>query len=115
MTSITYYFEELQPFKKLAVLANGHAEITGTAQSAEPDVGIMHGYYEYDVESIYVNGYELGDPDSTQITKDHPLYQPIMDALYSDYHESRICEELAENESSGEDDDAYDRYRDEGL
>lgn len=112
MTSITYYFEELALIKdQYGVLACGYADINGTYNDAEPDVGIMHGWFDWDVEAIrlYSNTQKEGIP----LDKAHPFYAMIEEALHRDCDES-INEELSERGDSGPDPDAYyENMRDE--
>lgn len=103
MTNIRYEFDELEIMPGLTAYCYGYAEIKGSYQSAEPDVGIMSGCFEWEVESIYLS-HSRGDGE-TQIDSKHPLYSLIEEALYRDCDES-IDEELKE---SDEPDPDYDR------
>lgn len=104
MATITYYFDELEIIKGCSMFAYGYAEITGSYCDAEPDVGIMHGYYEWDVHSISLQNSR--DEGQTPIDRKHPLYDLIEEALRRDCDDS-IDTELAESGTDGPDPDAY--------
>lgn len=96
MAHITYEFEELELIPGLDVWAFGYAEISGTAQGPEPDVGIMGGYYEWEVDAIYLcNRTEKGH---TKLDPKHSIYELIETALHSDDYDQRISDQLAERD-----------------
>ena len=112
MTSITYYFEELALIKdQYGVLACGYADINGTYCDAEPDVGIMSGWFDWDVEAIRL--YSMKEKEGIPLDKAHPFYAMIEEALHRDCDES-INEELSDSGYSGPDPmDEYKAARDD--
>ena len=107
MTIISYEFEELQPYKGLAILVDGTAEIVGEWQPADSSVGIRYGHWDYYVEAVTINSTVKGQPD-TEIGPEHPLYDLIVKQLLSDPYDIHIRAEL--RDASEPDPDYY--YRD---
>lgn len=93
MASITYYFDELKIMPGLDIWCYGYAEISGTYEPPDRDVGIMSGWFEWEVESISLQN--TNDPGNTPIDPSHPIYKMIVDALHRDCDEY-INEELSE-------------------
>jgi hypothetical protein len=95
MASIEYKFEELHPFRGMYVLVNGTAEVEAEWISADPDSGIAHSGWGYYINAIYIDSLEKGD-ERFEITKDHPLFDPICNELVSTLYVDSINEQLDE-------------------
>lgn len=93
MTTITYEFEELAPYKDMFVLVAGRADIRGSWDGPDKDVGIMCGGWDYDIDAIYIDSLKSGEP-AIQIGIDHPLYDLIEKQLLSDEWADSIRGEL---------------------
>lgn len=103
MTMITYEFEQLEPYPGLCVYVSGQADIVGQWDGADPDVGIMHGGWDYTVEDIRIDSSKIGEPP-VDINRDHPLYDLIIKQLHSRDYSDYIQGELGDASTPDADD-----------
>ena len=105
--TIDYTFEEVQPYPGFCVLVSGTAEIVGTYDAADPDVGIMRGGWEYYISSIKIDRFGNPDESATMVIDDtHPLWEGIEAELQGRRYSDLIDEELS---SAAEPDPDYHR------
>ena len=99
MNGLTYKFEALPILRGYDVLASGEADVEYTAIKTFSNAGTLHTFIgQINITSIVV--YRLKDPARAplNISQDHWLYKPILEALNNDADLLEACEIDAEAE-----------------
>lgn len=103
--SIEYKFEELQPYKDVALFVNGSCDIDYEIDNDDPDVGYFGGLEIY-INRISIDG-DGKDKPALNLDSASELYKLIEKRLLDDPY--WINDEVYQDASSGPD---PDRYRD---
>ena len=99
MNGLTYKFEALPILRGYDVLASGEADVEYTFVKTVSNIGTSHIFIQQiNITSIVV--YRLKDParPPLNLSQDHWLYKPILDALNDDADLFEACEIDAEEE-----------------
>ena len=98
MNGLTYKFEALPILRGYDVLASGEADVEYTFAKTVSNIGTSHAFIkEINVTSIVV--YNIGKNGAPlNLSQDHWLYKPILEALNNDADLLEACEIDAEEE-----------------
>jgi hypothetical protein len=98
MSTHTYMFSELRPYRGIELFLAGEAEMTYRWYPAEPDVGIMSGGVEYDIHKIKLHSSDPKKYPDMELKPDSDLYKAIEDALTDPDYMPYICEDIEESQ-----------------
>lgn len=99
MSSHTYTFYELDPYKGFELFAYGEAEISYSRQGPEPDIGIRNAYYEYEIDRIWIfaDTNKKMPPLKMELNNSDPLFKAIESRLLSDDYDAYVQESIEES------------------
>ena len=97
MNKHVYVFEELQPFKGIELYVHGEATMTYSEYDAEPDVGIMSGGYEYEIEQIIIYSSDAKKNPDKILDNKSELYKLIEEALTDIDYQRYVSDDIDES------------------
>ena len=97
MSTHTYMFAELRPYRGIDLFVYGEAEMSYRYYPAERDVGIMQGGYEYEIHSIKLHSSDPKKYEDMVLDPKSELYLAIESALTDSDYMPYVSESIDES------------------